>query len=1706
MNLDAHAAWASLKHGGLLLAPNRLADVFPGTLDPLHSRTIERLRRSVTEHLAGAGSLPALLDTVLEDVVGLGQPLRADTGTWLKASSVGAEWSRRALAGESVKPQRLWHDRHGARLPVFVDREARIGVGRGRRMPARVVEWLRATSLPLALLTNGRQWRLIHASQDAEAFAEWDIGLWFEAGEPSPQVAALRALLRRANLVPTQPDTPAPLAAAIQASRKGQAELSAILGERVREAVELLIRATLHDGNLPHELGTDGESCTAIYRAATRVVMRLVVVLFAESRAQLLPRDIEVYQQSYGLLDLREALQHAGAATPTGLARLAHRHVAWPRVLSLFRILYRGSAHAKLPIPRYGGGLFAPADTDAPDAMNRALAVFENPSRSPTDADVYRILERLCVTETRIKQGQTWKRVPIPVDFSDLSSEYIGILYEGLLDYELRRVEANDPVVFLNLGDQPALPLARLEAMPDKALADLVEKLKVKKKIAGGDGEDEDEDTDVEDGGDEADDDVGDPDAADVDEDVVVEGTSDEEAGSDARRDAEAKARAWARRAVDAGKLVAKPKSKTKDALASHAEEVDAKSRQLIARIVLPGEWYLVRWGGTRKGAGTFYTRPQLAVPTVRRTLEPLCFAAEQGASAEASSLVPRTPEAILALKVCDPAMGSGSFLVAALRYLTEVLHQSLYAHGRIAAQGERTLVTLAEGRPGSDRLDEETLPCRPDDEDFDDRLRAILKRYVVERCLYGVDLDPLAVDLARLALWVETLDRDLPFEFLDHKLKVGNALVGCWFDRFRDYPAMAWEREGGDKNHANGVHCAAEAWTKAIKQVRNGVVKRELAERIVGQLTFHDHLGGVSPEAVHDEAVAALDAIHAGKITDAEERERRYRQLESTPTLRSLRMAFDTWCAIWFWPADRISDAPTPRNYDRLSSEQLRIVAALRDELRFFHWELEFPDVFRGDQPSSLPLAESSRSFAGFDAILGNPPWEIQKPSSKEFFSNIDPLYRTYGKQQALLVQRELFDRSAADERAWLAYSARFKALSNWNKHVAAPFGDPRDGDGFSLSRSPKQNDGWHTTWRERRSGRLSYADARHPFRHQGSADLNTYKTFLEVGHALLADGGQLGLIVPSGLYTDKGTTDLRRLFLEECQWQWLFGFENRAKIFDIDSRFKFCMVILGKGRGAERVRCAFMRHDLSDWESPAPRFFDYPRTLLDTLSPKSLAFLEVDSPDGLMLLSKLASNAIGFGDESHESYGIHYSREFHMGDDAGRFRPVDFFRSAGFEESELGVWRSSTTSAWPFLEGRCIDQFQCFAKHWMSGKGRGAVWRKAPPGEPATGVQYLMEEGQFINSGQFRRGMKIGVMDVTAATNERTVVATLLPECPTGHSVMTIQLGAGRTFQDMIVLVAVLNSFAFDYAVRQRLGGNHLSGFVVEDAPLVRRSPELLHLLTVVLRLCCIHPLLDPIWARAIICGEVSSASRLRRAVTAAERLRLRCISDAVVPLLYGLNEYDLRVLLSDTDQPARNLRSAQDDRKLDPKGFWRVDKDKDPELRHTVLAQVAFQDLQRLIADCGGDRERAIELFCGLEGRKESPNSPHVPPSSPLVPADGWQLPETLCLADYGLGHDERAKQPQPVASRLGPRFYDWQLQQTPEESWRECEIHARNILGEEGFAKLQAETAAEKHAVDTPASQVAEAATNYASSGQPGLFDRLPPGARGSGRMG
>ncbi|PKN59368.1 MAG: hypothetical protein CVU56_00560 [Deltaproteobacteria bacterium HGW-Deltaproteobacteria-14] len=1585
-----HDAWTSLRHGGNLLSPTAL-DALPAP-EKAPWGLADRLRTALVAldpDKPAPDALGAALDVVLDDACGLHDG-------WRKGSALGASEAAKLLDGTALKPRRLWTGPAGEALAVFTTNASRIGVGKGRRPVAQVVEYLRRRTVSLGVLTNGSQWRLIWADTDSLAWAEWDADRWLDADQLSDEFAVLRRVLSPVALSGAG-DEYSPLLLAIRDTRRGQAKLSKELGERVRRAVETLLRAR------QPVVGPawDDHARTDLYGAACHFVMRFVVTLFAEAR-ELLPADNPVYHQAYGLRGLLDQLDRL---TPE---RRRARHMAWPRLLALFRLLHQGSPHPAVTIPAYGGDLFRPGDPEG-DGVQRALALLEALAAPPDDDVIHRVLVLLTRTTLKVRDGAGWRTVAAPVDFTELTSEYIGILYEGLLDYELHRA-GSDPVVFLNLGDQPALPLDRLEAMEDKALLALVEKAKIKKQAATEDA-DADEEADEE-GDDDAPDDVDPDDDAEGDDasDGVAPDADESDSVEDARAEARARALAWGRRAAEVGKLVKKPKGKKADVTAVFEATLDAAAKQLVADLKLPGELYLVRWGGTRKGAGTFYTRPQLTLPTVRRTLEPLIYDAG----------VVHPPETLLALKVCDPAMGSGSFLVAALRVLTAAVVTSLHTHDRITRVNGRTTVAC-DLLPEGDR----SQPT----EGFDDRLEAIVRRAVVEHCLYGVDIDPLAVELARVALWVETLDKRLPFTFLDHKLRCGDSLVGTWLDRFRDYPLLAFDRKSPDEKY-KGVHHQADVWHKALKAKRAEAIGEQV-DLLTGQLRLE------AKATSDDELKAAVErvrrlyrelrAVPAGR---PDERARIWRErIQADPALARVREAFDTWCALWFWPADQLDALPLPRDLHAPSALARAVVKTLREEKRFLHWELEFPDVF-------------TEEGAGFDAVVGNPPWETQKPLSQEFFTNLDPLYRTYGKQDALRAQLTIFELDPVIERQWLAYNGDFKDRGNFVRYAAEPYGDGKvaghAGGDLSLVRGARGAE-LHRTWRGKRSRFRGTSDPAHPFQHQGSADLNTYKMFVEVAHALLRVGGHLGIVVPNGLYSDKGASELRRLLLDACDWRVLYVFQNERKFFhDVHHSQKQCVVIARKGGSTTFLPTAFK---LGPSESPEAE--DIPsqletnwrplhlgRDLVERLNPGTHGILELISDRDLRILERTYDNSVLLGDDGANGWGIKYAREFDMTNDSRLFTARDRAESNGFKADAYGRWLNNLGEVMlPLYEGRMIGQFDFSEKGWVSGRGRTAIWRTIPWPEKRWEPSYLVRSATY----QPPFPTKLHVMDVTSSINTRTAIGAMIPAFPAGHKAPLLHCASRPG-----VFASVFNSLAYDWVLRMRLSSLSLTLHVLNGTPLpITVSPSVCALIEALsTRIGCGHAVFAPRWVEH---GLRRHAWRRLWAITPHERLRLRCMLDGTVATLYGLDRDDFAWILKDCDHPAAHTTNKGFCRQLDPKGFWRVDKAADPELRHTVLSLAAFDDLQAGIAAAGGDRDAGIQAFCDQHD------------------GDGWMLPETLCLADLGLTrtvdvglYDERARTPQPVRSRLGERFLDWQLAQTLEESWAECERHAKAIL--------------------------------------------------------
>jgi len=247
---------------------------------------------------------------------------------------------------------------------------------------------------------------------------------------------------------------------------------------------------------------------------------------------------------------------------------------------------------------------------------------------------------------------------------------------------------------------------------------------------------------------------------------------------------------------------------------------------------------------------------------------------------------------------------------------------------------------------------------------------------------------------------------------------------------------------------------------------------------------------------------------------------------------------------------------------------------------------------------------------------------------------------------------------------------------------------------------------------------------------------------------------------------------------------------------------------------------------------------------------------------------------------------------------------------------------------------------------------------------------------------------------------------------------------------------LQTILGSIVLDYIAKNKIGYLHLNYFIIEEFALPhfnkiqKKMREKLS--KICLKLCGTHEIFSYIWL--LKQQNYKKNWKSLWAITTHERLRLRCILDAVVAELYGLSYDDFAWILRDCGYPKENIRDLS--KTFDPKGFWRVDKDKDPELRHSVLALKAFADLKSM----------GLDAFCALND------------------GEGWMIPETLTYKvnpDGTIVFDSTDGKTLPVGERLGPRFLDWQLAGTPEESWRECEMHARNILGEERFANLMEE---------------------------------------------
>lgn len=1554
MNHDnAHAWWSRLRHQGLLLSPVVLLERYPSAPPPAPFHQTAKLRDAHTRFASSSPSrqeLPELeqyailgwVDALLENYLGHRH------GRLAKQGSIPDKFTAAFRSGsksETIRPHRVVHADDAGQVPallVMADTSPVVGRGRGRTAYSRFLELLRGTGHRLGLLTNGQQFRLIYAGLDFESWCEWESDRWFDDGEGTEELNGLRQLLSPESLKPVKEGTSG-LLDAVEESRKRQADLSSVLRENVRLAVEILLEevssANRTDRNLfaPLVTGpsqrplTDAEAHEALLQATVRVVMRLVVCLFAESR-QLLPVNDPVYAQSYGVRSLYELLEEA-VRNEGGTHGLMNRQLAWPRLMALFRLIHGGSSHGSFTLRPYGGALFRPGDATSPEPVARALHILEH-AVTVGDATIYHVLRKLLRGPLPVLRGRAKTFVEGPVDYTDLRTEFIGLIYEGLLDYKLKRTDEKiGPQVFLNLGREPVLPLARLEDMlanDKKGLKDLLTTLRKENVTASAASEEEEAEEEAEEP----------TDAGEETVEAEAEPAATEEAGLHGGDylDAVESARSWAKEAVVLAGLVGKQKAKEPNS--EYQARIEAEANRLIKRVVATGEFYLVRAGNTRKGTGTFYTRPQLAVPTVHRTLEPLCYD-----KAEGGTLTPKEPETILGLKVCDPACGSASFLVGALHYLTDALFRSLCQHRKLDDPDQAKKLTLPYGRPSVGRTNEQLVPFPPNDpqrgDTFADRIKALLRRHVVERCIYGVDINSLAVEFARVSLWVETLDPELPFTFLDHKIKVGNSLVGCWLDRVLDYPLKAWEREGGDGKdgpRTQRIEAFLKGEKKGNKRTGDGRIKQEMRalieRRFLGQSSLLED-EQATPETVVADARSEYEKLHDfPPDADPEVREQFFRdKIEGSPSLQALRRAMDEWCAVWFWPSDEQSLAlvPTPLTFHQTCQERAAIVQSLASEIKFFHWELAFPDVFTPHR-------------SGFNALIGNPPWDVIEPSSQEFFSEFDPLYRTYDKQAAIRKQQELFATMPHCEDQWGEYNARFKSLGNWTRNVSEPFDV-----GLAKGREDRS---LKVVWEKHRQGRVGFADSQHPFRLLGSGKQNAYKLFCEAFWGLLQRDGRLGVILPTGIYSDFGTKDLREALLFKGRLDFLYAFQNEKRVFAAAHHsFKQVAVFVTKGGGTVSFQSRF-RMGVGD----SPEAHEIPDDILRNghasmvftpedvrlQSPKTLSFVELTNKRDLDVFQRIYSHSMRIGDNAG-GWAFSFSQEINTTSDSKHFPPRERWESKGYKPDHFGRWIGpELDAALPFFQGVSINQFDISQKEWASGLGRSAQWIPIPCDNKRFGPKYLIAEETLRAWPKFFSGPKIGYRRVARSTDTRTFIGCVVVGFGCSDKLATLRINSGD-FHSTLLVSAFTNSLCFDFVIRCKIGGG-LDWNLLEQLPI----PNLRKIDTTdkvqtrlamsVAGLTFIHRRFAPEWLRLKCLYPELAQKEWKRwwAITEADRLRLRVEIDALCADLYGLDSDDFDWIVRDDP--------------TDPKGFYRVDRNLPFRERLTGLAAAAFRALKQ------------------------------------------------------------------------------------------------------------------------------------------------------------
>jgi hypothetical protein len=406
------------------------------------------------------------------------------------------------------------------------------------------------------------------------------------------------------------------------------------------------------------------------------------------------------------------------------------------------------------------------------------------------------------------------------------------------------------------------------------------------------------------------------------------------------------------------------------------------------------------------------------------------------------------------------------------------------------------------------------------------------------------------------------------------------------------------------------------------------------------------------------------------------------------------------------------------------------------------------------------------------------------------------------------------------------------------------------------------------------------------------GKGDFNVYRMFVELALTVSRNGGRAAQLVPEGIYNGANCAAIRLALFEECKLELLVGFENAREVWfkEVHSALKFALYSAVVGSTTDSFVCGFnVRTEARLAELRAGAGIRVPVSVVREFSPDAVAIMELGDQRDIDIATKMYSRCPKFGDEAAGPPYRHYMRELDMGTDR------EFFG-----ESIDGL---------PLYEGRMVSQFDHRAKGYRSGRGRAAVWEDLEFGSAVKSIQpqWRLSPSDVPEKVVPRMAhYRIGFCDVTGPTNERSLIAALIPAgCPAGHTVPTIIFGNDQQWQYMVWL-AVANSFAADWLVRQKVQ-LHLAYSILDTLPvprLQRTDPIARELVTRALLLTCCGPEMTDYWNAMAADGwcDPGPVDGLPPGVEdEGGRLRLRAEIDAIVARdVYGLTPAEVGYIL--------------------------------------------------------------------------------------------------------------------------------------------------------------------------------------------------------------